>query len=142
MENSLRRLVQALPRAKRMAVQFIYMNLGSALFFAVKIGCLYLAEQMGVASWLSYFVISIALTAVGWTYHSKVTFKAGFSSRSAARYVTASIALKVFDYLGFILLTYVGAIYPIMSAIIMSTLQVLVRYLAFSAYVFKQEDAI
>ena len=133
-------LVRNLPGLKKVAGQLTYMSFGSALFFLVKIGWLYLTEQIGLAAWLSYLTINIALTLMGWTYHSKVTFKTGLSAQTAWRYINASIGLKLFDYFGFLLLTYMGHINPVVSAIIMSAMQVGARFLTYSTYVFRERD--
>jgi putative flippase GtrA len=133
-------LVRNLPGLKKVAGQFTYMSFGSGLFFLVKIGWLYLTEQIGLAAWLSYLIINIALTVMSWTYHSKVTFKTGLSAQTAWRYINASIGLTLFDYLGFLLLTYAGHINPVISAIIMSAMTVGTRFFTYSTYVFCDRD--
>ena len=134
------RLARNLPRLKKVAGQFTYMSFGSALFFLIKVIWLYLTEQIGLAAWLSYLIINVVLTVMGWTYHSKVTFKTALNAQTAWRYVNASIGLKLFDYFGFLLLTYVGHIYPVYSAIIMAALQVGARFLTYSNYVFSEQE--
>ncbi len=134
------RIARALPHLRKVATQFGYMSLGSAIFFLIKVAWVYLAEKAGVAAWLSYLIISIALTTFGWAYHSKVTFKAGLSSKTALRYINASVGLKLFDYCGFVILTYAANQSPVVSAIIMSAMQVGARFLTYSTYVFRERE--
>jgi hypothetical protein len=135
------RLAQSLPRLRKIIAQFSFMTFGSGLFFLIKIGCLYLAGQLGVAAWLSYLVITVALTIVGWTYHSKVTFKTELSVHTAWRLSHSTVALMLADYLGFLALTYTGRIYPVISAVIMSGILFGVRYLSYSLYVFRERES-
>ena len=116
-------LARNLPRLRKVAGQFTVMTFGSGLFFLIKIGCLYLTEQIGLAAWLSYLVINVVLTIIAWTYHSKVTFKTGMSTHTAWRYIHATLGFMLFDYLGFLALTYAGHFFPVVSAILMGVMQ-------------------
>jgi hypothetical protein len=130
------RIARTLPRLRKVAGQLTVMSFGSGLFFLIKVGCLYLSEQIGLASWLSYLVINVVLTIVAWTYHSKVTFNTALRAHTAWRFTHATLGIMLVDYLGFLALTYAGHIYPVVSAIVMSGIQVGVRYLTYSTYVF------
>ncbi len=134
------RLAQGLLRLRKTARQFTLMSFGSGFFFLIKIGWLYLTEQIGLAAWLSYLIINVVLTIVAWTYHSKVTFKTALSADTAWRFSHATFGLMLVDYFGFLALTYVGHIYPVFSAVIMGAIQVGVRYLTYSTYVFRERE--
>ncbi len=128
------------PRLRKVAGQFTVMTLGSGLFFFIKVGCLYLTEQIGLAAWLSYLIINVVLTSIAWTYHSKVTFKTGLSTHTAWRFTHATLGFMLFDYLGFLGLTYAGHFFPVVSAILMGGIQLGIRYLTYSTYVFRERE--
>ncbi len=128
------------PRLRKVAGQFTVMTLGSGLFFFIKVGCLYLTEQIGLAAWLSYLIINVVLTIIAWTYHSKVTFKTGLSTHTAWRFTHATLGFMLFDYLGFLALTYAGHFFPVVSAILMGGIQLGIRYLTYSTYVFRERE--
>ena len=131
-------LARTPPGLKKVAGQLTFMSLGSGLFFLIKIVWLYLTVKAGMAAWLSYLIINVVLTVIGAAYHSKVTFKTGLSIPTFWKYVQASAGLKLFDYFGFVALTYVGHLYPVLSVVIMSAIQVGARYLIYAAYVFRE----
>jgi len=121
--------------------RMILMAAGSGLFALTKIALVYLNELSGLApAWVSYFFLTVSLTLAGWVYHNRVTFNTRMTTYNFSKFLNTSIGFILFDYFGFLILTYGSQIYPVISALIISCIQFIVRFITYSTYVFNDQN--
>lgn len=131
------------PKAYTTIRRMVLMAAGSGFFALTKIFLVYLNELFGLApAWITYFFLTVALTAAGWVYHNRVTFNTRMTSYNFSKFLNTSIGFILFDYFGFLILTYGSHIYPVVSALIISCIQFVVRFITYSAYVFADQEEV
>lgn len=117
--------------------EFLYVFIGSFLFFTLKIFLIYLNDTLELmAIEYAYLFCHISLFFISWLYHSLISFSKS-RRKSFVKFFETAWTLKILDYFFVVLLSKYFFMTPIVSIIITSLTIFLVRFLFLKNYVFK-----
>ena len=109
--------------------EFLYVFIGSFLFFTLKIFLIYLNDTLELmAIEYAYLFCHISLFFISWLYHSLISFSKS-RRKSFVKFFETAWTLKILDYLFVVLLSKYFFMTPIVSIIITSLTIFLVRFL-------------
>ena len=117
--------------------EFLYVFIGSFLFFTLKIFLIYLNDTLELmAIEYAYLFCHISLFFISWLYHSLISFSKSIR-KSFVKFFETAWTLKILDYFFVIFLSKFLFMIPIFSIIISSLTIFLLRFLFLKNYVFK-----
>lgn len=115
--------------------------LGGSLFFLLLKTALVSAVDaiVGWPAWCNYLIVTIAVTLLGWIYHSKVSFRLPLSRATLRRYLAQAIALKVLDNLLYSVFVYLLGVGLTVAVLVTGATVFVIRFGVYVKYVFSSD---
>jgi hypothetical protein len=110
---------------------------GSLFFLLLKTGLVSAVDAVvGWPAWLNYLIVTVAVTLLGWVYHSKVSFRLPLSRVTLRRYLAQAIALKVLDNVLYNVFVYLLGVGVTVAVLVTGSTVFVIRFSVYVKYVF------
>lgn len=115
---------------------------GSLMFLLLKTVLVTAVDALwGWPAWCNFLCVTVAVSLLGWVYHSKVSFRQPLNRATLRRYIAQAIALKLLENVLYNVFVYLLGIGITVAVVVTGATVFAIRFGVYIKYVFAPHSA-
>ncbi len=129
------------PARSRTIRRLATITFGSLMFVGLKTALVALLHWLtDMPAWLTYAIVTVSVSILGWIYHSKASFGVPLNRQTLIRYVNQAIFLKIVDYVIYNGMVYGAHVDVRWAVLVTGAIVFTTRVLVYLKYVFVEHQ--